>query len=38
MDLYPLWNSLRIAGISTAIIFILGIAAAYYIIRLPKIF
>ena len=37
MDLYPLWNSLRIAGISTAIIFILGIAAAYYVIRLPKV-
>ncbi len=37
MDLYPLYNSLRIAGISTVIIFILGIAAAYYVIRLPKI-
>lgn len=37
MDLYPLYNSLRIAGISTAIIFILGIASAYYVIRLPKI-
>ncbi|MCR5000514.1 MAG: molybdate ABC transporter permease subunit [Lachnospiraceae bacterium] len=37
MDIYPLVNSLRIAGISTAIIFILGIAAAYYVIRLPKI-
>ena len=37
MDLYPLYNSLRIAGISTVIIFILGIAAAYYVIRLPKV-
>lgn len=37
MDIYPLVNSLRIAGLSTAIIFILGIAAAYYVIRLPKI-
>ncbi len=37
MDLYPLYNSLRIAGISTAIIFILGIAAAYYVIRLPRV-
>lgn len=36
MDLYPLWNSLRIAGISTAIIFFLGILAAYYIARLPR--
>ena len=37
MDLYPLWNSLRIAGISTVIIFILGIAASYYVIRLPRV-
>ena len=35
MDMYPLYNALRIAGISTAIIFILGIAAAYYVVRLP---
>ncbi len=37
MDMYPLYNSLRIAGISTAIIFILGIAAAYYVIKLPRV-
>ena len=37
MDMYPLYNSLRIAGISTAIIFILGIAAAYYVVRLPRV-
>lgn len=36
MDLYPLWNSLRIAGISTVIIFFLGILAAYYLARLPR--
>ena len=36
MDLYPLWNSLRIAGISTAIIFFAGILAAYYIARAPR--
>ena len=36
MDLYPLWNSLRIAGISTVIIFFLGIFSAYYISRLPR--
>ncbi len=36
MDLFPLWNSLRIAGISTALIFFLGILAAYYIARLPR--
>ena len=37
MDMYPLYNSLRIAGISTAIVFILGIAAAYYVLRLPRV-
>ena len=37
MDWYPLYNSLRIAAISTAVIFFLGIAAAYYIAKLPRI-
>ena len=37
MDLYPLWNSLRIAGISTAVIFFIGIPAAYYIAKAPRI-
>ena len=37
MDWYPLYNSLRIAAISTAVIFFLGIAAAYYIARLPRL-
>lgn len=37
MDLFPLWNSLRIAGISTIIIFFLGIFAAYYIARAPRL-
>ena len=36
MDWFPLWNSLRIAAISTAIIFFLGIFAAYYIAKLPR--
>ncbi|MBR1671954.1 MAG: molybdate ABC transporter permease subunit [Fretibacterium sp.] len=36
MDLYPLYNSLRIAGISTLIIFFVGIGAAYYIARAPR--
>ncbi len=36
MDLFPLWNSLRIAGISTAIIFFLGMLAAYYIAKAPR--
>ena len=37
MDLYPLWNSLRIAGISTVIIFFVGIFAAYYIAKAPRL-
>ena len=37
MDWYPLWNSLRIAAISTIIIFFAGIYAAYYIAKLPRL-
>jgi len=37
MDLFPLWNSLRIAAISSVIIFFLGIFLAYYISKLPKV-
>ena len=37
MDWFPLYNSLRIAAISTVLIFFLGIAAAYYIAKLPKL-
>ena len=37
MDLFPLWNSLRIAGISTVVIFFLGIFAAYYIAKAPRL-
>ena len=37
MDMYPLYNSLRIAGISTLIVVITGIAAAYHVVRLPRI-
>ena len=36
MDMYPLYNSVRIAGISTAVIFVLGVAAAYYAVKLPR--
>ena len=36
MDWYPLWNSLRIALISCAVVFFLGIFAAYYIAKLPR--
>ena len=37
MDWFPLYNSLRIAGISTALTFFLGIFAAYYIAKTPRI-
>ena len=37
MDWYPLLNSLRIAAISTAAVFFLGIFFAYYIARLPRV-
>ena len=37
MDLFPLWNSIRIAGISTVLVFFAGIAAAYYIARTPRL-
>ena len=37
MDFFPLINSLRIAGISTVIIFFLGIFAAYYIAKAPRL-
>ena len=37
MDWFPLYNSIRIAAISTVIVFFLGIFAAYYIAKLPRI-
>ena len=37
MDWFPLFNSLRIAAISTVVIFFSGIFAAYYIAKLPPI-
>ena len=37
MDWYPLYNSLRIAAISTVAVFFLGIFAAYYIAKLPRL-
>ncbi len=36
MDWYPLYNSIRIAAISTLIIFFAGILAAYYIAKAPR--
>ena len=37
MDWFPLFNSLRIAAISTVVIFFTGIFAAYYIAKLPPL-
>ncbi len=37
MDLFPLWNSLRIAAISAVLVFFLGIAAAYWSSRAPRL-
>ena len=37
MDWFPLLNSLRIAAISTVAVFFLGIFAAYYIAKLPRL-
>lgn len=36
MDWFPLYNSLRIAGISTVVIFFVGIFSAYYIAKAPR--
>lgn len=37
MDWFPLLNSLRIAAISTVVIFFTGVFAAYYIAKLPRV-
>lgn len=36
MDWYPLWNSLRIAAISSVLVFFSGIFCAYYVAKLPR--
>lgn len=36
MSWYPLWNSLRIAAISSVLVFFLGILCACYVARLPR--
>ena len=36
MDWYPLYNSLRIAAISSVVVFFAGISSAYYAARLPR--
>ena len=37
MDLFPLYNSLRIALLSTGLVLVLGVAAAYYIAKAPRL-
>ena len=37
MDWFPLYNSIRIAAISSVIVFFLGVFAAYYIAKLPRL-
>ena len=37
MDWFPLYNSLRIAAVSTGAVFFLGIAAAYYTAKAPRL-
>ena len=37
MDWYPLWNSLRIAALTSILVFFLGICLAYYVARLPRL-
>ena len=37
MDWFPLWNSLRIAGLACVIVFFTGIVAAYYAAKLPRV-
>jgi len=37
MDFFPLWNSLRIAAISSFFVFFTGILAAYYVARFPRL-
>ena len=37
MDWYPLWNSLRIAMVSSVLVFFTGIFAAYYVAKLHPV-
>ena len=36
LDWYPLWNSVRIAALSSILVFFTGIFAAYYVAKLPR--
>lgn len=37
MNLFPLWNSLRIATIASVLIFFLGVGCAYWASKLPRV-
>ena len=37
MDWFPLYNSMRIAAISTVVVFFTGIFFAYWIAKLPRL-
>ncbi len=37
MDWFPLYNSLRIAAVSTVLVFFAGVCAAYYVARMPRL-
>jgi len=37
MDLFPLYNSLRISAIATSAAFVVGVFAAYAVMRLPRL-
>lgn len=37
MDWFPLYNSIRIAAVSTALVFFLGILAAHFIAKAPRL-
>ena len=36
MDLFPLWNSLRISAIATMAALVIGIVAAYLVMKMPR--
>jgi len=37
MDWFPLYNSIRIAAVSTALVFFLGIFAAHFVAKAPRL-
>ena len=37
MDWFPLYNSIRIAAVSTVVVFFLGVFAAHFIAKLPRL-